>query len=579
MAADAAGDTESAALFADEIRKLQTAAAPSVSEQYDQMGTLGKIGTAAGDVVRLAGSGAGFGYSEKALAGIKSMLGQGEYDDLLVQERLATEQARERAGSAATPASVLGPMGVASGVSRMLPQVLQAAPTGNIWQRLAGSVSAGALEGGAYGALEAAGNDRDISEGATTGAGFGAFGGALSEGFLSAVNALSGRKMGNPPPAPTKDDLMSESKALRKEAADQDVFINPDTIADLNQTLYRNVGEGNSQGARNPRHRATISELDRYGEYTPSLQSPKTKSTRTIVDSDGATRSTTATAPNPPSTKDTTFRRQSDTNTTRTTVNTGRDRGMSLYDLDQHRQTTQMNVARHPDDAEAKFGYDIIRELDNLADNLDGTKATVAKGTIPEAVDKMKTARELDHRRLKLKDIEGPVEAAKRQQSASSGVPNGSDVRSTVAGILRNDRNVQGFSADERQMMEDIVSGSKAANRWRDISQKGRGMMGGAVGGAAGFTIGSLLSGGMGGGFSGGALGAGAGVGAARLLADYAAGKASRATEKQVEELLDTIARGYKVSARQSPQIVKSDLKRTARELLTFMGLEEYNTQ
>jgi hypothetical protein len=418
--------------------------------------------------------------------------------------------------------------------------------------------------------LEASGNDRDISDGAMTGAAFGAGGGALSEGFLSAVNAVAGKGMGYAPPAPSKDELMNESRSLRTEAADQDVFINPDAIAGLNQTLYRNVGEGNKQGARPDRHRATISELNRYGEYTPSLQSPKTKSTRTYSDVDGATRSTTETAPNPPVTKDTKFRRQSDVNSTRTTVNTNPDRGMSLYDLDQHRQTTQMNAARHPDDAEAKFGTDIIRELDKFADSLDNTTAGAVRGTVPEAVDKMKTARELDHRRLKLQDVEAPIEAARRQQDASAGVNTGSDIRSTVANMLRDERKVQGFSDVEKEMMEGIVKGSKSANRWRGTSQKMRGMMGGAIGGAAGFSLGSLMGGGI-----GGAAGAGAGVGAARVLADYAAGKASKATEKQVEELLDTIARGSVASPRNAPKLVKDDYKRTARELITFLGIEE----
>ena len=575
LRADEAGDTEAAKLFVEELERFDAAQKPSAKQQYDQMGPFDKAVTAAGDVARIIGSSTAMGFGEKGLAGVKSLVGQGEYDDLLKEERRRTAEARERAGGAGVAASFIGPVKLGSELSRAGLTLMQSAPNLPFIQRLLGTAAAGGIEGGAYGALDALGHDEAIASGAKTGAAFGAGGGALAELASSAANAFGNRGLGHNK-APTPADLENEANRLRASIqGGADIDINPDAIADLNDTLRRNVGEGNPQGARPDRHKATISELKRLREYSPSTQDPTTRFVRVRSAADGNTSSTVSKNGGPRKTNTSDFVRSGDVERLTETRNMSPDRGMTLYDLDQHRQTVSKNVAV-PDPADRMFGGRIIDQIDEFARSLDDTTARSRSGRdIHSAVETLEEARGLDHRRLKYNEIDKLRESARRAAEASGGQGAGNQLRQSVAHMLDDDLAMRGYSELERKLMEDLVEGTKKADRWRSVSRFASGTGGMAVGSATGAGIGGLAGGGL----PGSLAGAAAGPGVSKLFGSFAANRAAAETTRQADVLLDTIARGGPKAPRQTTQFMTPSDTEALRRALVILGLEDQHTQ
>lgn len=148
-----------------------------------------KAGQAADDVVRLIANGATFGYADK-LAGY---MGGGGTES----ERALTQAARDRAGSAALPAELLGAVGTGFGAAksgltlmgRGAPAVMKGA------RGLAARSGVAAVEGAGYGALTAMGNDQDIGQGVALGALGGGLGNVAGEGIAAGIGKL-GRAVG-----------------------------------------------------------------------------------------------------------------------------------------------------------------------------------------------------------------------------------------------------------------------------------------------------------------------------------------------------------------------------------------------
>lgn len=569
-----AGDTESAKLFADEIKLFDTAAKPSPKAEFDKMGPLDKGITALGDTARIMGSSVGLGFTEKALAGVQSMLGQGEYEDLLAQERKETADARERAGGAGVAAGIVAPVGVGHKLSQAGLTLMNSAQGLPFIQRLLGTASAGAIEGGAYGALDALGHDEDVGSGAGLGAAFGGGLGAASELAGSVANRIGNRQLGHNT-APTVEDLNAESARLRGSINNGgDLQISGDAIADLNDTLRRNVGEGNTQGARADRHKTTMSELRRLREYSPSTQDPTTRMTRTRTGADGNSASTVSRNGNPPRTNVLDFNRSSDVERISETRNMMPDRGMTLYDLDQHRQGIRENTAV-PDKADRRFGSMMIDELDRFARGLDDTTAISSTGRdVRETVDILEDARALDHRSIKMGEVGGIVKEARDAASASGGVDTGTQVRQRIGHMINDDLAMRGYSEEERRLMQEIVDGTKKSDRWRSVSRFASGTGGMAIGSGIGAGVGAL-----GGGIGGGMAGAMVGPGASKLLGSYAGSRATAETHRQASELIDTIARGGPKAPRQTTQMVTPANQEAVRRALLILGLEDQNAQ
>ena len=517
--ADQEGDTEAAAMFAEDIRKLdaESAANPprDVKAEYDEMPWYKQAGQATADSLRLLSNGLTFGFRDKmaAAAGI----GGDDYESALAAQRAETGDARTRAGSAAMPLEVLGGATTGGAASKMGLSLLDRVPaTLPLWQRMLGASAAGAGEGVAYGALDALGNDRDVREGAKNGMIAGGIMGPVGELITTGANRLMGRGIGNDV-APTADELRSRSKELRQEVEDIGAEYNPQAIARLNDSIDTKIAKGPS-GARRVRHPATFGEIDELARYSNN-QSPQ---------------------------------------------------GMTLYDLDQHRQAIRKNVGRHTDASEAEMGRRMINELDDFAKGATPADVSSRTGSADDALAALTEARSVDHRRLKMKEINKLMTSAERRADASSAASTGNQLRSKLATFLDNDMKTGGYSPEEIRQMEAIVKGTKLGNFLRSTGQQARSIpghvIGGAVGSAAGAPFGQL------------GIGAGAalGIGTSNLAGKALGGLAEAGTKRQANRLVETIARGGQAARpRVAPQMMDDAERAMLERLMILMGMEE----
>ncbi|MER9655685.1 hypothetical protein NKJ26_19540 [Mesorhizobium sp. M0152] len=154
---------------------------------------------AADDVARIMAKGMTLGHADKISAGLSSIFSEESYQELLAAERIKTEDAEDRAGSAALPAELLGGAiaghGLASSGVTLTGRLGTAA-----WDGLTGLAARTALmgvEGGAYGAVYAHGQDEDILSGAGAGVLWGVGGNVLAEGLSAVARQVVGRLTGS----------------------------------------------------------------------------------------------------------------------------------------------------------------------------------------------------------------------------------------------------------------------------------------------------------------------------------------------------------------------------------------------
>lgn len=446
--ADKAGDTEAARALADALAAMPsdspaptTQAPQNAKAAYDAMPTWQKPIAALGDTVRLAGSGAGFGFAEKALAGIKS-LGGGDYDQLLSAERKATQDARDRAGSAGTITEAGGQM--ATSMALPAARVQQAASTP---LRLLQAGVIGSTEGIALGGLDAAGHDRDVKTGALIGGATGGLAGPAVEGISTAINNAWRRSSGVNR-TPSVDELRTRKDDLYKDVEDSGVMFPPDQytrmVQDLNTDLIRPHG-----GVRPVRHANTADTLNQMG--------------------DAATT----------------------------------NRPVSLYDLDQTRQGAFEDLIL-PGGNERGFGQRIVQGIDDMVQDTSG--ATALRGTPQEGVDALLSARDANGRMRKTQEVSSTVRKAERNVDASStGATSGNQIRQGFKQILNNDARAIGYTPEEIGLMEGIVKGTGAGNFARSAADKMSGYTGKSIAAGAGAGVGSMfgqtgaVAGGMGG--------------------------------------------------------------------------------
>ncbi len=149
------------------------------SQIYESLPWYQQAGQAADDIVRATANGLTFGFADK-LAGY--MGGEGT-----AAERAKSADARRRAGLAYDAAQLAG--GVRTALSAgnagltLLGRGGTSAMTGPLG--VAARTGLAATEGAGYGALDALGNDTDLTYGALIGAGFGAGGNLIGEGIQS----------------------------------------------------------------------------------------------------------------------------------------------------------------------------------------------------------------------------------------------------------------------------------------------------------------------------------------------------------------------------------------------------------
>lgn len=181
LRADEAGDTESAQMFADEIQRIKS------QEQGDLSGA-----------VKAFAQGATFGFSDEALAALKSALGDKTYEEAVAEEREQLERFRASSPKTAIAAEIagqvpymfipaLGGTRIAQTAAKLIPQAAKPV-TAQVTRRAAARPVAtagllGAGQGALYGAGVAGSEEGETLKGAVGG---GLLGGALG-GTLGAA--------------------------------------------------------------------------------------------------------------------------------------------------------------------------------------------------------------------------------------------------------------------------------------------------------------------------------------------------------------------------------------------------------
>lgn len=165
---------------------LPDAKVSKVQREYEALPGWAKPIVAANDLIGLAANGMTFGFGDKGLAKVDELLGRGTYDERLNVRRGETEASRERAGLAGSVAEIGGSVLPAAKVAQL---GVTATRLPGLWGRLGGM----AIDGAGYGALTAAGNDKDIGTGAAIGAGLGLGGQALTNFFSTIAKPLTSR--------------------------------------------------------------------------------------------------------------------------------------------------------------------------------------------------------------------------------------------------------------------------------------------------------------------------------------------------------------------------------------------------
>lgn len=220
--ADAAGDSEAAQRFADQIHSMDTTKARS---DFEALPTWQKPLKAADDILRLASNGVTFGFRDK----LAQYVGGGTPEE----ERAKTADAQTRAGTAGSTAEIgasVLPMLATSGAAAGVPATGSALGD---WLMAAGVAGA---EGAGYSGIHAVGHDQPVipamGVGAATGVAAKAGADLLSAGF----NKLSDMFTKNPARL-SVDELRTMKDKAYQDVADEGVEYKPATVRGVLQDM------------------------------------------------------------------------------------------------------------------------------------------------------------------------------------------------------------------------------------------------------------------------------------------------------------------------------------------------------
>jgi hypothetical protein len=391
-----------------------------------------QAGQAADDIVRLIANGASFGYADK-LAGY--MGGEGTE-----AERLKSQEARDRAGSAGQFAEVGGaiatPVGLASKGVTLAGRAGTAAMRGV--PGLAARSALMGVEGAGYGALTAAGNDQDIGTGAAFGAAGGAAGNVAGEALSKAVRSAAGA-FNKKPNIPGLDDIEAMKDAAYKRAEAAGVVYTPQAVEKLNNGL--------------------VADLADFG-YDPALMPGASVAIRKIQELEG--------------------------------------QNVTLKGLDTIRKVASNGFipGNKPNNA-------VVSKIVNAIDDLSTTAGggDILMGDAAGGAAALKEARQLASRAIKSERVQQALQKAElRAGSTGSGGNVDNATRQNLRRILEKPR---GFTPDEQAALEAAVMGTPTQNGLRlagKLSPSGNGLMAALGIGAtmANPAMGALSLGGMG---------------------------------------------------------------------------------
>lgn len=431
--------------------------ATSTRDQYNALPTYQKPLVAMDDIVRKLTDGLTFGYGDKAAAKLDELTGNGKYDDNLKAQREATQAASDRSGSAGQAAELGGAIG-----GTMIPaargwSAVNAIPKGaNLLARLGVGAGAGAIEGGAYGALGAAGHDTDVGDGALTGAAAGGLFGGLGEGLSSTVNGIR-RWASGTNRTPTVDALRATKNAAYDDVRDRGAMFDAPAAQDLYSGVHDAViGANPHSGARPATAPKSLDFVNRTGEAVFPPQP----------------RSMGPSSPQP----------------------------ISLYDIDQLRQRASGDLIRGADPTEREYGGRAVDAIDNFViNNANPLNVRTRQGTPEEAAQALLGARDASATYRKTQEVSGLMEKARRNEDGSKAGGDGSQLRTGFRQLLNSDKRAMGYSPEELAAMERVNTGTRTGNISRGVSKIAGSFPGRiAAGGIAGLGSMALGLGGYG---------------------------------------------------------------------------------
>jgi len=219
----------------------------------------GKAAQATDDIVRILANNLTFGGADR-LAGYMG----GEGKDA---ERGKSRAAENRAGWAGTAAGVLGMLAPAKAIATAGAGVGAVTGLGKYVAPVAGS----AALGGTMGAIDAAGNDRNIPTGAALGT-VGGIGGhmigkAIGAGVNRAAQAVTGKGL-----PPTSDSLKSSAKELYGAAKEAGVIVKPTAVDRLARGIQTKLDDFAYEPELFPKVPAILRAIQRADGNNVSLE-------------------------------------------------------------------------------------------------------------------------------------------------------------------------------------------------------------------------------------------------------------------------------------------------------------------
>lgn len=334
-------------------------------------------------------------------------------------ERAKTQAARERAGSAAYAGDIGGGLATGMGLSNAGLTAMRFVPQGA--KGLAGlgmRTGAMAADGAAYGALGAMGNDTDVTQGALLGAAAGGAGNVVGEGISKALGGVAGA-FNKQPVLKSPEEIRAAKEAAYRASEDAGVILRPEVAQGIKGKLTEDLAEFGYLPANQPRIAAVLNEIDRIGGDNFTL-----KGLDQVRKQAGATFDPT----NPSS------------------------------------NAIASKISRRIDEALGRVGPE-----------------DVLTGDARVGVDKLLEARKLASQDAKLNVIQEAMQKAERNAAGTgSGGNINNAIRQQFKAILNSKSRSRGFTADEREAMEQIVRGTDTQDVLRlvgKLAPQGNGLM------------------------------------------------------------------------------------------------------
>lgn len=423
-------------------------------------------------------------------------------------EQQKTQDARLRAGSASGMAEVGAPAAAYSKIPSAGAALADKVegPLAKALMYLAGS----GAEGAAYSGVDAALNNRDVLPAMGSGAFAGTTGAAAAGLLTKAGNKIF--DMFDPPPARmTADELGAAKNQAYKAVENANVEYTPPFVRQV-------LADMGAQSAR------------AYpGRHDETIAATKALNSR---------------------------------------LNNGR--AVSLPVMDKNRQIVRMDVADLPDQSQSAMGVGMIRSMDDALKSAGPKDVTTRSGDPAEGIDLLNQARDLALRTRKAEDLDIMSDKARRQAAVNMQSGEESTLRQKANQILNNEDQRRGYTPDEIQALDDIVTGKGV--EW--LRQLGRMAPGGGLsltGMGSGAGLGSIVAA-----LSGGNPAVGAAAAAIPPAVGWLAKQgAARGTKKSVDALMDLVAAGGNKAALQRQPTISPDQRDQLARILMLQQLKD----